>query len=275
MVETTNCDNRTDDQPLADNIDTIVVDPNDVLDAVEWHIERGDVMRENHVLRVTLTRSKFNEIERAEPYIYDPSCRYPDNGLPDPIHIDPFEFLDDRVFRNWMSRSEIRRIEREENDHDSEEELEERVDELWADQLDSWRKKTKKHRMVESLAVERGREEIMVNVGYNTDETTDLPIVRQDDISYVDGLDNGTELTVLGFRQLKLEYKENARVIVVNKKVGTYDHKTRYICDRDNREADGLEPGDRVRVERDEWTGREWKKTLVSVTERNNDADQD
>ena len=74
--------------PAAD-IETVVVDPDDVVEAFVRNRDEESPLR-THVLRLT---PPFEEEVRAEPYVQDGPKRYPPDRDPEPIHLEPGTFV--------------------------------------------------------------------------------------------------------------------------------------------------------------------------------------
>jgi len=85
---TTADDGSNSDHPAAD-IETIVVDPNDVVEAMRRNKRDRDEQR-SHVLRVS---PPFEGEKKAKPHVSEVHTYYPPEMDPKPLHIAPEAFI--------------------------------------------------------------------------------------------------------------------------------------------------------------------------------------
>lgn len=81
-------DDRLANHPAAE-IETVVVDPDDVLEALRRNRAESNPLH-THVLRLT---PPFEETVRAEPYRQEGPRRYPPDRDPEPLHLEPGTFV--------------------------------------------------------------------------------------------------------------------------------------------------------------------------------------
>lgn len=132
------------DGPLADHpateIQVVVVDPDDVVDAFERN-RVEDNFRRTHVLRLV---PPFEEEQRAEPYAQDGPKRYPPDRDPEPLHLEPATFVrneagvhPNETHLTAPSREEARATAREDRGDDVTEAV---VDEYHEAALEEWKR---------------------------------------------------------------------------------------------------------------------------------------
>ena len=128
---------RAATHPAAD-IETVVVDPNDIVETFERNAEEENQLR-THVLRLT---PPFDDEVRAEPYVQEGPKRYPPGGGPDPLHLEPATFVrnENGVHPNEThiavpTRQRAREAAREDHGNDVDGET---VEEYYESVLDEW-----------------------------------------------------------------------------------------------------------------------------------------
>lgn len=131
MSETTAHNDR--EELNRDVIDTIVVDPDDVIKALRINSKEG---KRTAVLRIT---PPFETQSRAEIYLSESGTNYPPEMSPQPLHIDP-ELMVESVRSPSVVEKEARENARHELDDPTEEEINEWIDgsmDVWEDNIQS------------------------------------------------------------------------------------------------------------------------------------------
>jgi hypothetical protein len=139
MRDTYVTDGHATDHPAAD-IETVVVDPEDVIEALRRNQEAEDPLC-RHVLRLT---PPFEEEIRAEAYVQEGPERYRPDREPEPLHLDPATFVrnEDGDHPNEThitvpARARAREAAREDHGDDVDETT---VDEYHGRALEEWEK---------------------------------------------------------------------------------------------------------------------------------------
>lgn len=127
----------------ATEIETVVVDPDDVVEAFKRNHEEENPLC-THVLRLV---PPFEEEVRAEPYVQEGPKRYPPDQEPEPLHLEPATFVrnDDGVHPNEThltvpTREEARAAAREDHGDDVDENV---VDEYHESALEEWERRVR------------------------------------------------------------------------------------------------------------------------------------
>ncbi len=130
-------ENQTTDRALADhpaaNIETVVADPDDIVESFTRNHEETGLR--THVLRLT---PPFDGDVRAEPYVQEGPKRYPPDRDPEPLHLEPATFVrnDAGVHPNEThlvvpTRDDVRETAQEEIDEDV-------LEQRYAEALGEW-----------------------------------------------------------------------------------------------------------------------------------------
>lgn len=142
MRDTHVTDGHATDHPAAD-IETVVVDPEDVIEAFRRnHAEEGPLR--THVLRLT---PPFEEAVRAETYVQEGPKRYPPDREPEPLHLDPATFVrneagdhPNETHITVPARTQAREAAREDHGDDVDETT---VDEYHGRALEEWERRVR------------------------------------------------------------------------------------------------------------------------------------
>ncbi len=128
----------------ATEIQVVVVDPDDVVEAFERN-RVEDNFRRTHVLRLV---PPFEEEQRAEPYAQDGPKRYPPDRDPEPLHLDPATFVrneagvhPNETHLTAPTREEARAAARDDRGDDVTEAV---VDEYHEEALEEWKQELRR-----------------------------------------------------------------------------------------------------------------------------------
>lgn len=143
MAQKTSADGGTEHEHPAADIDTIVVDPDDVVEAMRRNWRDQDEQR-SHVLRVT---PPLEGERKATPHVDEAHTRYP-SDVTKPIHIGPTAFIvghaagsrhpDWERHFSFPNRHEEKTLFLDENDARKEEGDSRRLTEEEEEQWDEW-----------------------------------------------------------------------------------------------------------------------------------------
>ena len=138
VLEVKDVDTDGDHAPIADQprniIDTVLVDPDDLIAALRWNGRPPEY--KNQVSAVIRITPPF-ETESGTSIFYTEEGNYPSEMNPKPIHISPRVFVDENVVDQPI-RSDERTRAKDELDEPTEEEIEEFVDmsfEVWESEV--------------------------------------------------------------------------------------------------------------------------------------------
>ncbi|ELY53307.1 hypothetical protein C493_14793 [Natronolimnohabitans innermongolicus JCM 12255] len=167
-------DDPTTDEQLADHpaaeIETVVVDPDDVVDALERTHESSTPLR-THVLRLV---PPFEEEVRAEPHVQEGPRRNSPEREPEPIHLEPATFVrnetgvhPDETHLRHPTREQARTVARDEHGDDVDHAV---VTTYYEDACEEWERRVRES-LLERVRIyfeHRDGDEIWTDIRYES-----------------------------------------------------------------------------------------------------------
>lgn len=132
-------------------IDTVIVDPDDIIEALRYNRRPTNAGRRNAVIRIT---PPFESESEASIFYPESGHHYPSEMSPDPFHIAPEVFVGENLVETPY-RSRERERAKDELDDPTEEDIEEYVETAF----NVWEKDVRKHLCEKIDIYERTKEE--------------------------------------------------------------------------------------------------------------------